>query len=192
MASASPTAAAAAAPATSKANDFLSTDFVDLFDPNDDDAPQWTLEDVHNMHQLQGVEALPQAPFQRLPVEIIESIAHQLVQFRDIKALGSSCSYFRKVIFDSKNHLFWYKWSKAPHSMCRWDLGYYRQNREYQNTIVRQQNGRRRKRCERCMARALNQMAFKRKSCSDCWESDVGYRMQLSNLLYLIYDIDGK
>ncbi|KAF3914676.1 hypothetical protein AA313_de0205197 [Arthrobotrys entomopaga] len=155
-------------------NDILNPSFIDLF--IEESAPQWSLEDLHHLSRLHNKPPPTASPFQQLPVELIEHIACSLVHFRDIRALANSCSFFRKILFESSNHLFWYKWAKAPHSMCRWELGNWRQNRAYQNTIVNQQKGRRRKRCERCMARAISGMAFKKKTCVDCWE-DVGIHL---------------
>ncbi|KAK6362769.1 hypothetical protein TWF730_000224 [Orbilia blumenaviensis] len=165
-------------------NNILNPSFIDLF--LEEAPPQWTLADLQQLHVIRGQPANVVAPFQKLPVELVEHIAHNLSAFRDIKALGSSCTFFRKILFESSNHLFWYKWSKAPHSLCRWDLGYYRQNRAYQNTIVNQQNGRRRKRCETCMARAVSGLAFKKKTCTDCWE-DLGVQ---ANELFFVHNID--
>ncbi|KAK6538290.1 hypothetical protein TWF694_011169 [Orbilia ellipsospora] len=152
-------------------NDILNPSFIDLF--IEEAPPQWSLEDLHHLSRLRNVAPPTPSHFQQLPVELIEHIACNLIHFRDIRALANSCTFFRKILFESSNHLFWYKWANAPQSMCRWHLGNFRQNRAYQNTIVNQQAGRRRKRCERCMARAIGGMAFKRKTCMDCWE-DVG------------------
>ncbi|KAF3916474.1 hypothetical protein ABW20_dc0100418 [Dactylellina cionopaga] len=162
----------------------LNPSFIDLF--IEEAPPQWTIEDLHVLSQIRNETPSKPAPFQTLPVELIEHISWQLINFRDIKSLANSCSIFRKILFESSNHLFWYKWAKAPHSMCRWDLGHYRQNRAYQNTIVRQQSGRRRKRCEKCMAKALNGLAFKKKTCMDCWE-DIGIP---ANELFFLNQID--
>ncbi|KAF3940156.1 hypothetical protein ABW19_dt0201732 [Dactylella cylindrospora] len=165
-------------------NDILNPSFIDLF--IEEAPPEWTMADLQQLTEIRGQPPLRPAPFQQLPVEIIEHIAFELVHFRDIRALANTCGFFRKILFESSNHLFWYKWSKAPHSMCRWDLGYYRKNRAYQNTIVNQQNGKRRKRCEKCMARAVRDMAFKRKTCLDCWE-DLGMP---ANELFFLKQID--
>ncbi|EWC43899.1 hypothetical protein DRE_01251 [Drechslerella stenobrocha 248] len=152
-------------------HDMLDPSFVDLF--AEEAPPEWTVEDMQALSAICGSPTQEPAPFQSLPVELVEHIAYNLVQFRDIRALAGTCVQFQRILFDSANHLFWYRWAKAPHSQCRWDLGVYRRNRAYQNTIVNQQSGRRRKRCQICMARALNGMAFKMKICMDCWE-DVG------------------
>ncbi|KAK6535982.1 hypothetical protein TWF281_000230 [Arthrobotrys megalospora] len=165
-------------------DDILNPSFIDLF--IEEAPPQWTLADLQQLHVIRGQPPNAVAPFQKLPVELIEHIAYNLTHFRDIRGMANSCTFFRKILFESSNHLFWYRWSKAPHSMCRWDLGYYRQNRAYQNTIVNQQNGRRRKRCEKCMARAIRGLAFKKKTCSDCWE-DIGIP---ANELFFVNNID--
>ncbi|KAF3282861.1 hypothetical protein TWF970_001596 [Orbilia oligospora] len=165
-------------------DEILNPSFIDLF--IEEEPPQWTLEDLQQLHVIRGQPANTVAPFQKLPVELVEHIAYNLTHFRDIRSMANSCSFFRRILFESSNHLFWYKWSKAPHSMCRWDMGYYRQNRAYQNTIVNQQNGKRRKRCEKCMARAIPGMAFKKKTCLDCWD-DLGIA---ANELYFINNID--
>ncbi|KAK6357587.1 hypothetical protein TWF718_001895 [Orbilia javanica] len=164
-------------------DDILNPSFIDLF--IEEAPPQWTLADLQELSIIRG-QPVTVAPFQKLPVELVEHIAYNLSRFRDIRAMGNSCSFFRKIIFESSNHLFWYRWSKAPHSMCRWDLGYYRQNRAYQNTIVNQQNGKRRKRCEKCMARAIRGLAFKKKTCVDCWD-DLAIP---ANELFFINNID--
>ncbi|KAK6516268.1 hypothetical protein TWF506_006177 [Arthrobotrys conoides] len=165
-------------------DDILNPSFIDLF--IEEAPPEWTLEDLQQLHVIRGQPANAVAPFQTLPVELVETIAYNLINYRDIRAMANSCSFFRKVLFESSNHLFWYRWSKAPHSMCRWDLGYYRQNRAYQNTIVNQQTGKRRKRCEKCMARAVTGLAFKKKTCLDCWD-DLGLP---ANELYFVHNID--
>ncbi|KAK6343936.1 hypothetical protein TWF696_007589 [Orbilia brochopaga] len=165
-------------------NDILNPHFIDLF--IEESPPEWTLEDRHALSVIRGQPEQRPAAFQRLPVELIEHIAYNLVQFRDIRALGSTCTLFHQVLFGSANHFFWFRWAGAPHSLCRWDLGRYRQNRAYQATIVNQQSGKRRKRCQLCMAPAVKGQVFKMKTCMDCWD-DIGMP---AHELYFLRSID--
>ncbi|KAF3912038.1 hypothetical protein ABW21_db0200848 [Orbilia brochopaga] len=165
-------------------NDILNPDFLDLF--IEEAPPKWTLEDRHALSVIRGTPSPHPAPFQQLPVELIEHIAYNLPQFRDIRALGSSCTLFHQVLFGSQNHFFWFRWAGAPHSLCRWKLGEYRQNRAYQNTICGQQGGKRRKRCQLCMAPAVKGMVFRMKVCEDCWE-EIGMP---ARELYFLQSID--
>ncbi|KAJ6259974.1 hypothetical protein Dda_5618 [Drechslerella dactyloides] len=165
-------------------NDILNPSFIDLF--VEEAPPQWTIEDRHALSVIRGEPERAPAPFQRLPVELVEHIAFELVQFRDIRAMAGTCTLFHQILFGSGNHIFWFRWAGAPHSMCRWDLGTYRQNRAYQNTIVNQQSGRRRKRCQLCMAPAIKGEVFKMKTCMDCWE-DIGMP---AKDLYFLQSID--
>ncbi|KAF3218914.1 hypothetical protein TWF679_000326 [Orbilia oligospora] len=69
-------------------DDILNPSFIDLF--IEEEPPQWTLEDLQQLHVIRGQPSNAVAPFQKLPVELVEHIAYNLTHFRDIRSMANS------------------------------------------------------------------------------------------------------